>query len=345
MTRNKWLIIVLVCLTLVMITTIFRPRFMNGNRVTPEDAGKRDVVRLAVAKALITTPVLLALRLNYFAAEGLDVVVTGEFSSSKDSIESMLAGEADISMPATTPFVFNSFTRQDYSIFCTYTTTYEAVKIIARADRGINSASGLKHKKIGVVPGTISQILLDTFLAYNKIMLNEVETVGLMSHELLEAIKSGRVDAISIWEPFANNALNQLADNGIQIPSSQVYRTAVNMAVMNDFAQKHPQVLQKVVRALIKANDFIKNNNEEARVLMAEVFKLDKTLISKIWEDLTFTVSLDQLLLVTMESEAKWAIEHKYPGTDHIPNYLNYVNYKALEIVDPDSVTIIREEK
>ncbi len=53
---------------------------------------KKEVIRIAVAKAFITAPVLLALHKGYFRDEGLNVVVTGEFSSGKGSFESMLAG-------------------------------------------------------------------------------------------------------------------------------------------------------------------------------------------------------------------------------------------------------------
>ena len=343
--KKKPIPVILGIVLFAVIVTFSWSRMKSRVDVTPPATFKKEVVRLAVAKALITAPVLLALHLDYFAEEGLEVLVTGEFSSGKGSFESMLAGNADISTPATTPVVFSSFERQDYSIFATYVTTYEGIKLVARTDRGINAAMDLKNKRIGMVPGTISQILLDMFLAYNKIMLNEVVIFGLKGHELPEALISGQVDAISVWEPHANNALYKLAGSGIQIPSSQVYRIAINMAVMNDYARKHPQVLEKVVRALIKATDFIKTNNQTAKKMISEILKMDESLISNYWKESVNTVSLDQLLLVTMENEAKWAIEHKITEIKNVPNYLNYINYQAMETVNPDLVTIIREVK
>jgi len=89
----------------------------------------------------------------------------------------MLRDEADISTPATTPPVFRSFNRDDYAIFVTYATTYEGVKIIARKGRGITRTSDLKGKRIGIVAGTISQLLLDSVLVFNKILVNEVTTI------------------------------------------------------------------------------------------------------------------------------------------------------------------------
>ncbi len=342
--RHRYLII-MGTITVALVITVFLFRKQSDDGKTSGGSGEKELVRMAVAKALITAPVLLALHLDYFSDEGLNVIVTGEFSSGKGSFESMLAGKADISTPATTPVVFNSFKRDDYAIFATYITTYEGVKLIARTDRGINVAENLKNKKIGIVPGTISQILLDTFLAYKKILLNEVEIVGLKGHELPGAISSGKVDAISVWEPHANNALLQLSGTGIQIPSSQVYRIAINMAVMNEFAQEHPAVPEKVVRALIRTTKFITENNQEAQELLSKILEMDQKLIANVWKDITFSVSLDQLLLTTMENEAKWAIAHKFSDVKKIPNYLNYINYNAMEKVDPKLVTVIREVK
>ena len=309
------------------------------------DRSNQETVRLAVTPALITTPVLLARHLNYFSEEGLNVIVMEAFSSGKGTFEAMLAGNADISTPATTPVVFNSFKRQDYSIFATYLTTYEGVKIIARTDRGINSAADLKNRRIGIVRGTISEILLDAFLTYNKILLSEVEPFPLPGDALPEAISSGQVDAIVIWEPHANNALSKLSGIGIQIPSSKIYRIAINMAVMNDFAEKHPTILEKLVRALIRATDFINHHDQEAQKLMAKILEMDPKQVADGWGDITFAVSLDQLLLTTMENEAKWAIDHQSLGTPKAPNYLDYINYQALERVNPELVTIIRAGK
>ena len=306
-------------------------------------SGENETVRLAVAKALITAPVLLALHKDYFAEEGLSVIIAGEFSSGKESFDLMLSGKADISTPATTPVVFSSFERQDYSIFATYLTTYNGIKIIGRVDRGVNSATDLKQKNIGIVNGTISQILVDTFLAYNKILLSEVNRIGFKGHELPMALSAGTVDVISVWEPHADKALQLLDGNGIQISSAQVYRIAINMAVMNDFAEKNPTVLEKIVRGLIRANAFIRDHKQQSQNIMSEILKMDKRLIAASWEDLSFAVTLDQLLLVTMENEAKWALKNRFQNTRKIPNYLNYINYKAMESVNPELITIIRD--
>lgn len=311
----------------------------------PVEAPKEQhVVRLALAKALITAPIFIALENRYFEEEGLEVVITDIFSSGIESFEAMLAGKADISTPATTPVVFSSFSRNDYEIFVTYTTTYEGIKIIARQDVLIKNASDLKNRKIGIVSGTISQLLMDIFLTYNKIAHNEVSYVQYKGKELPHALTKGEVDAISVWEPYANRALSLLGNNGIKIPSSRVYRIAINLAVMKDFAQLNQPILEKLIRGLIKATRFIESEKEEAIKILSKQFEMTEDIVTKVMSETNYKVSLDQLLLLTMENEANWALQHKFKKPIKLPNYLNYINYKPLEAVNSDLVTIIRHK-
>ncbi len=60
------------------------------------------------------------------------------------------------------------------------------------------------------------------------------------------------------------------------------------------------------------------------------------------WEEFTFEMSLDQTLLINIESEARWAIRNELTDAREVPNYLDYVYPDALEQVKPDAVTVIR---
>ncbi|MBU2513513.1 ABC transporter substrate-binding protein [bacterium] len=316
----------------------------TGKEHFEEYTGQKETVRLAVAKAFITAPVLIALENNYFSDVGLQVEITGEFSSGKGSFDHMLAGKADMSTPATIPVVLNSFQRRDYSIFLTYLTTYEGIKVVARKDKQILSAADLKGKTIGMVPGTISEILIDLLLAYHKILSSEVTMKAYKGHELPGALKLNEVDAISVWEPHAYHALNLLPEMSIRISTSQVYRIAVNMAVMNDFANRHPEVLIKVIRALDKAIKYMNTETDQSQAILARKLDMDRDLVNQFWQEIDYKLSLDQLLVLTMENEARWVSKQSEPAKE-LPNYLDYIIYQPLETFDPEAVTLIRKIK
>ena len=336
------LIIFFISIVIIVILLRIQP---DRNQKSANEFKKSNPIRLAVPRGTLVTPVWVAFQRGFFTEEGLDVELIGEFTSGKGAFENMLAGHADFSTPATTPVVANSFLRDDYSIFATFTTTYEGVKLIARKDKGISGPSDLKGKRIGIVAGTISEILIDTLLAFQKILPEEVEFKAYKAGELPAALANSEVDAISVWEPHALNALEKIPENAVKIPTSKVYRMAINMAVMNDYAAKHPDILVKVVKALIKSVEYIRQNQDDAQTVMAENQQLDKTLVAKFWREMNFSISLDQLLILTMENEANWINKKSGDLDKKMPNFLRFIHYQTLEAVSPKLVTITRKQK
>ncbi len=343
--RPIWYLAALAAVVTLSIVIFFLPRnhLETGKKGMEFVEKHRESVRLAVADAIITAPVLIALEKDFFADAGLDVEVTGRFSSGKGSFEYMLAGKADLSTPATTPVVFHSFERSDYSIFVTYVTTYEGVKIVARQDHGIRVVEDLKGKTIGLVPGTISEILLDSLLAFNKILPEEISTKNYKGDELPGALIKGDVDAISIWEPHAHSSLTRLGKTAFKLPTSKVYRIAINMATMNDFAARHPSILVKAIHALELAISFMREKPEETMDILSDLLEIDRKLIPTFTQGIHCGLSLDQLLILTMENEARWAIRNRYLESDSLPNYLNFIRYQSLESFNPEAVTLTRK--
>lgn len=303
-----------------------------------------EKVRLAVPKTIITAPVLLAQSRGYFAEAGLDVDYQDHFFSGKTAFEAMLRGEADVSVVATTPVVSNSFNRDDFSIFCTFTTSYEGVKIIARQDLGVKTASDLKGKTVGLVPGTISQLFLDSLLAYNRILPQEVNTQPIKPQNAADLLHSGELQAVSIWEPHAYEALTNNPGRAVKIPSSSVYRISICMASTKEFAAKSPNVLKKIILALKRTTGFMNDQPAQAQKELGELINMDQEPLTLFWKETSFRLSLDQVLLMTMENEAAWMVENRYKDDRLIPGFTRFVYCAPLEEIEPQAVTIVRQK-
>ena len=308
----------------------------------PTNHGKKGTVRMSLARGILTIPPLIAREKKFFEEEGLSVSYTKDCTSGKESFEEMLAGNADIATVATTPVVINSFSRNDMRIFVTYTTTYEGIKIIARKDRSIQKPEGLRGKKIGYVGGTISQFTLYSVLAYNKILFNEIKGVSHSGPILLSSLTDGTIDALVIWEPFANRAMRSLGNNGTSVSTDRVYRMAINFAAMKNFIDANPEIVIKIIKALDRAVTFINSNPDEAKRLCFTILEIDPVIIESIWDEYTHALTLDQLLLITMEAEAHWLIRSGLTPETRVPNYLNFIHYQSLEKIRPNAVSIIR---
>lgn len=301
----------------------------------------REKVRLGISKSFLSIPVYIAKGQGYFAKEGLDVTVK-EYSSGKKATQSLFAGEVDISTVADMPVVFNSFKREDFCIFATFTYSYPFVKIIARKDKDIKTGPDLKGKKVGANKGTSSHFFLAVFLIHNQLSISEVEMINIRTVDLPAALKNNEVDAISVWQPYAQKAKKLLQDNAIELPTSEIYRTTFSFAVMKSFAKDHPEILKRFLRAIDKAATFIKKNREGSQDVIVASFKIDKDTVRAAWDDFAFGIFLDQSLLVAWDEIARWSLENNFVEKKKFPNYLNFIYLDALEAVKPESITIIR---
>ncbi len=67
---------------------------------------------------------------------------------------------------------------------------------------------------------------------------------------------------------------------------------------------------------------------------------MDRETLEATWDEGRYGLFLDQSILVSLEDEARWAIENKLTRASRIPNYLNFIYTDALLAVKPNAVTI-----
>ncbi len=308
-----------------------------------EDPGDVPLeVTLGASKTLLTAPVWVAESKGYFDEAGLDVTII-EFDSGKASFESMLTNQdIDISTVAQTPVVFQSLGGSDFAIIAAMVGADNEVKVLARQDSGIASPSDLRGKKVGLTMGSTGQFFLDLFLTHNGVSYSEVESIGLGPSELPQALADGRVDAICTWEPHIINAKELLGQEALILPSQGLYREDFYFVATRDIVQNNPVALQRFLRAIEMAEEFIKESEEEAMEIVSIRLGVDVDFMALIWSDYDFRLLLDQSILVSLEDEARWAIRSNLTDQTEVPNYLDFVYLDALLEVKPEAVTIIR---
>jgi len=214
--------------------------------------------------------------------------------------------------------------------------------LIARRDHGIQNPVDLRNKKIAVPKGSSSEFFLGKILLLNKLTLSDVQIVYLQPAPLSEALIQGEVDAAVIWDPLAYDLKGALGKNGVVfLPPVGIYDyflLITDDAILNT----RPGALESLLRALYKAEDFIRKNPEKAQTITAERLKLQMVYVQYIWTRTTYTLSLPQILLLRMEDEARWMIQNKLTDKTAVPNYLNNIYMGGLLKVNPKAVSIIR---
>ena len=115
-----------------------------------------------------------------------------------------------------------------------------------------------------------------------------------------------------------------------------------NFAVARDFSQNRPQAAQRLLRATQRAIVWMNSHRIEAIALVAHRLKIDQSVLDSMWGNYRHALSLDQVLIVSLESQARWAIRNNIGGGRTVPDYLDYLDTSALDVVLPSAVTIIR---
>ena len=122
------------------------------------------------------------------------------------------------------------------------------------------------------------------------------------------------------------------------------YRKIFYFALKKDFARDNPGVVKRFIKAIDRANTFLRENEDESQTMVVEELNIDKKAVARGWKEGQFTLFLDQALIISLENQARWGIKNELTDATKVPNYLNYIYFDALEAVKPESMTIIRKE-
>ncbi len=308
---------------------------------TNQDQEVKEIkkIRFVTVPSMVEIASYIAYYNKYFEEEGLDIDLL--FTSSGNiSFEKLLNGEVDIITVTETPVVHKSFTRNDFYIIGELVGSIEH-QIIARKDAGIKSVADLKGKRIAVMQGTSADYFLDSFLIYNGLSRSDIELVNLPTVEMPAAIEKGEVDVISCWQPFALNIQKLLGDNGLTMPSKNIHTVSWLIVVMKSYARKNPEAISRFLKALVRAEKFLKENRSESIRIHAEISKSDLEVVDALFNTTNYKLSLEHRLLLNLENQARWVIKHNYTDHQKVPNYLDIIYADGLKEVKPKAVTVI----
>lgn len=142
--------------------------------------------------------------------------------------------------------------------------------------------------------------------------------------------------------PHIINSKNKLGGNAVEFSGKNIYTETYNIAVMQEFVNANPELISRIVRALVLAVDFIERNPEESISIISKTIGMGESQLAKLWDIYNFEISLKQSFVLTLEDQARWAIKNKLTNKTEVRNYLDYIYIDALESVKPEAVTIIR---
>lgn len=306
-----------------------------------EFTGTREAVTLGFAPSL-NYLTIIALEQGFFSSEGLDVTVI-EYPTGKRVLkDGLLAGEVDVGVVGLGPLAFESFEREDFRLFGSVATFFDLYRIVARKDQGILQPSDLRGKHLATSKASSFHYFLHNFLIENSLSKEDIQLSFKKAAELPDALVSGEIDAFSSREPFVSEAENSLGDNAIVFAEPDLPANTLNLVALDSFIQDRPQAIEKILRALIQAEDFAKEYPNQTIEIVANKLEVEESQLADRWSKVDLRVSLAQELVLSLENIARWAIRGSLTDKNQVPNYLDYIHLSGLEAVKTEAVTIIR---
>jgi ABC-type nitrate/sulfonate/bicarbonate transport system substrate-binding protein len=227
-------------------------------------------------------------------------------------------------------------------ILATVSTADNVNRIVARSDRGIKTPGDLSGKKIGTQRASAVHYFLNLFLDHYMVETSSIKFSFMKAEKLPEALESGNIDAFSMREPYITRAKELLGDKIIIFELPGLYVQTELMVSNKTFAEQNPVIIEKLLKSLIRSENYAKKHRQDAIETVAAALNVDSSIYEKQWNELDLRIRLDQHLLTLLESQSQWAIKHNIVPGREIPNFLKYLSMDEMIRIRPEAVTIIR---
>ena len=240
----------------------------------------RDRLRVGYLPVTGHAKFFVAKEQGLFAKEGIDVELI-EFINSADGINALRAGKLDVGAFGTTAPLVHISQGADLRIIGGI--MGEDASIIARPDKApaIKSVADLRGKKVATVRLSTGDAVLRGALFKEGIdWKTDLKIFELKNPPaVLEAVKSGQVDAGVTWGPHDITAEKEGVKVVIRSHDLSPGHPCCRIAVLGNELQARRDVLTRFLKAILRAEKFTKDNKEATVNAIVKYVKLDRSII------------------------------------------------------------------
>ena len=222
------------------------------------------------------------------------------------------AGQADVATNSETQALRASVGNPDLRFI--FTVAECPYRIVARRSAGISRLADLRGKRVGTQLDSSAAYFLDRMLRTVGLTAADVVSVPFMAHTqapislVPEALRSGKLDAVALWEPQPQRAKAALGSDAIEFDDPAVYTEKFNLCTTQANLDDAPlrQRIVAFVRALIAAAQRLKVEPQAGWRLVAQAAALDIETVSSAWPRFNYPGTLATDLLDVFERQDAW---------------------------------------
>lgn len=245
-------------------------------------------VRVGYLDITNSLPLYVAVEKGFFKSQGLEVELS-KFPTSNDLVEALLAGRIDAEVSASTSLLYAMELRSPglLKIFSVNVQTKQKAPdyIIVKRNSPIVTVADLAGKKLGTFPGSTFLVTIRLILAKSldpaKVTIEQIPPPA-----QVEALASGKVDAIYTLDPFGILALDKAEGRVLEAAPAEKYimdsMPAGAAAFSSVFIKVNAAAARKVSAAFDQAIDFIRSNEAQVRQYLPSYTTLSSELAGKV---------------------------------------------------------------
>ncbi|EGT3706095.1 aliphatic sulfonate ABC transporter substrate-binding protein [Clostridioides difficile] len=232
-----------------------------------------------------------------------------EITTGPEQTQALAAGEIDFlhALGGTSALIAAS-NGVELKILNTYSRSPKGFMILTN-NNSIKSAADLVGKKVAGPKGTILHQVLISALDKEGLSMDDVEFVNMGIPEASAALSDGSVDAALIAGPAALKAMksgSKLVANGEGLVDGIIVT-----AVSTDFAEKHPEIVERFMKVEKETLEYVNNNFDEAMEKVAKEVDLSLEETKELYSWYDFSLDITDKDISSLEDTQDFLIKNK----------------------------------
>jgi NitT/TauT family transport system substrate-binding protein len=247
-------------------------------------------VKIGYLPVYSNLPLFVAAEEGFFSQNGIKTELI-RFESSPTIATALVNGDIDMAGNVAYPSVLSIESRDPGKLkiylVSAHTKQDYLSSIVTMPNSGIFKVEDLRGKTVGIFPGPSAGVFFG--LLFEKHGLNpktDINLVELDSNLELDALTSGKVDALATFEPISTQAVLQIG--AVNILPAAIETEVVEpwhggaSVITAKYIDENPEMAKRVIESLYLAVDFIRQNPTRAKETLTKYTGIPSAMAQKI---------------------------------------------------------------